>query len=284
MSSVTVSALYRKAKECLKAGCVEAYGTEARFLVEGVLGVPYQKLLLDGEQPVELSTAERFTQALKRRLEGYPLQYLLGRWEFYGYPFEVGEGVLIPRADTETLCEAALERLKKVERPVAIDLCSGSGCLAVTMALECPEATVYAVEKYEAALGYLRRNAALNSAPIRIMQKDVLCSIPSELKGVADVITCNPPYLTRADMEQLQKEVSYEPATALYGDDDGLLFYREVTKQWLKALKSGGMLAFEIGRGQEQDVEAILRANGCQNVCTHKDGCGIIRVLTADKP
>lgn len=284
MSGITLSSLYKEAKECLKTGGVEAYGTEARFLVEEVLGVPYQKLLLDGEQPVEPSAAERFTQALKRRLEGYPLQYLLGRWEFYGYPFEVGEGVLIPRADTETLCEAALERLKKLERPAAIDLCSGSGCLAVTMALECPEATVYAVEKYEAALGYLHRNVALNNAPVQVVQADVLRGVPLEFIGIADVITCNPPYLTRADMEQLQKEVSYEPATALYGDDDGLLFYREVTKQWLKALKPGGMLAFEIGRGQEQDVETILRANGCQNVCTHKDGCGIIRVLTADKP
>jgi release factor glutamine methyltransferase len=284
VSGLTVSALYREAKERLKAGGIEAYGTEARFLVEGVLGVSYQKLLLDGERPVKPPEREHFERALERRLKGYPLQYLLGRWEFYGYPFEVGEGVLIPRADTETLCEAALERLEKLEHPVVIDLCSGSGCLAVTMALECPEAAVYAVEKYEAALGYLRRNAALNNAPVRVMQADVLCGVPLEFTGMADVITCNPPYLTQADMEQLQKEVSYEPETALYGDDDGLLFYREITRQWRKALKPGGMLAFEIGKGQERDVETFLRANGFQNVCTRKDGCGIIRVLTADKP
>ena len=119
---------------------------------------------------------------------------------------------------------------------------------------------------------------------MQVVQADVLCGVPLEFAGIADVIICNPPYLTQTDMEQLQKEVSYEPATALYGDDDGLLFYREITRQWRKALKPGGMLAFEIGKGQERDVETFLRANGFQNICTRKDGCGIIRVLTADKP
>ena len=171
------------------------------------------------------------------------------------------------------------------ERPVVVDLCSGSGCLAVSVACEYEGARVYAVEKYDAALSYLRRNVKLNQADVKIVQGDVLTNTYAEPIPEADLVLCNPPYLTEEDMKHLQKEVTFEPASALYGEaEDGLTFYRAVSSGWRKRIRSGGMLAFEIGMGQEQAVKQILQKEGYQNICTVLDACGIIRVLTAVRP
>lgn len=283
MSGLTLGEAYRRTKERLKAGGIEAYETETRFFIEGLLGADYQQVVLHPEAELVPEQLQTLEQALERRLGGYPLQYLLGSWEFYGYPFCVGEGVLIPRADTEVLCEAGMECLKSRKAPTAVDLCSGSGCLAVVLALECPNANVYAVEKHEAALEYLRQNVALNGAPVHIVQGDVLTDEFPELPD-ADLVVCNPPYLTGADMAHLQTEVAFEPPTALYGEEDGLCFYRAVAAQWTGRVKPGGRLIFEIGMGQEQAVSAILAENGWQNICTRFDSCGIIRIIAADRP
>lgn len=283
---MTIRQLYQDTKQKLREGGVEAFSAETRFLFEGILGVDYQTVLVCGEVEASPQRQERLEEAVEKRLTGYPLQYITGVWEFYSCPFEVGEGVLIPRPDTETLCEAGLRYLYNClsEQPVVADLCSGSGCLAVVIALRVEAAKVYAVEKYDEALFYLRRNVALNKAPVRIVQGDVLEGGFLEPAEPLDLIVCNPPYLTSDNMAQLQTEVSFEPANALYGDEDGLLFYRAVSEQWLHKLKPGGMLAFEIGIHQERDVEEILLRNGYQNVCTLPDTCGIIRVITAERP
>ena len=283
---MTVRHLYEQIKERLKQGGIEAYSSEARFLFEGVLGIDYQNILLCGEMEATSRQIEQAFHAVEKRLTGYPLQYITGVWEFYSYPFEVGEGVLIPRPDTEALCDVALKILNHsdCENPVVADLCSGSGCLAVAIALKFEAAKVYAVEKYDEALGYLRRNVALNKADVRVIKGDVLRGGFLEPAEPLDLIVCNPPYLTKSDMQNLQVEVSYEPKTALYGDEDGLLFYRAISEQWLCRLKPGGVLAFEIGMGQENDVSTIFERNGYQNVCTYQDICGIIRILTAQRP
>lgn len=283
---MTVRQLYRKVRDQLKNGGLESYAAEARFLFEGVLGIDYQNILLCGEMEASPRQVEQTLQAVEKRLTGYPLQYITGMWEFYSYPFEVGEGVLIPRPDTEALCDVALKHLNHcgAERPVIADLCSGSGCLAVAISLKFEAAKVYAVEKYEAALKYLRRNIALNKADVRVIEGDVLEGGFLEPAEPLDLIVCNPPYLTGEDMQNLQAEVSYEPETALYGDEDGLLFYRSVSEQWFARLKPDGMLAFEVGIGQEEDVIEILNRCGYQNICTYQDVCGIIRVLTAQRP
>ena len=284
--AMTVRRLYQQVKERLKSGGIESYAAEARFLFEGVLGIDYQNILLCGELEASARQEQLACEAVEKRLTGYPLQYITGMWEFYSFPFEVGEGVLIPRPDTEALCDVALRYLNSCDcgQPVVVDLCSGSGCLAVAISLKFEAAKVYAVEKYDAALTYLRRNVALNKADVRIVKGDVLEGGFLEPVEPLDLIVCNPPYLTKEDMEDLQTEVSYEPETALYGDEDGLLFYRAVAEQWLERLKPGGMLAFEIGMGQEEDVAGILGRNGYQNICTYRDVCGIIRVLTAQRP
>lgn len=235
---------------------------------------------ITGRVEVSETAAMGIVAAAKKRAEGYPLQYILGEWDFYGRSFLVGEGVLIPRADTEILIEAVLfEACTMGEAVVIADLCSGSGCIAITLAKEIATSRVYAVEKSELAFEYLESNANRHSAKTNLtaILGDVLCletSLP-----MLDIVVSNPPYLTKAEMEALQKEVSYEPSMALYGEVDGLFFYREITRLWKNRLKSGGILAYEVGDNQADAVSEILKENGFKTICQRADLCDIIRVV-----
>lgn len=233
--------------------------------------------------PEEAETKIR--SLVKRLTEGEPLQYLLGEWEFWGYPFKVGKGVLIPRPDTETLVEAALAicRRNAPDAPKIADLCSGSGCIAVTLKKELPRSEVYAVELSEAALGYLRENVKRNNTDVKIIAADVLDPETSEHLGGFDIIVSNPPYLTEEDMADLQTEVAKEPAMALFGGEDGLDFYRKMTRLWKSSLKAGGFLCYEFGMGQHEAVEEILKRNNFTDIEFAKDAGGIIRTVTARK-
>lgn len=240
----------------------------ARFEAEQILGkagIPRMRLLTEPRESVSEETERAAEELLKRRLDGYPLQYLLGEWEFFGLPFEVGEGVLIPRQDTETLAELARDILlgrAPDERRVA-DLCAGSGCVGITLAKLC-NAEVTAVELSEGAFPYLERNAALNGVGelVTPVRGDVLDGTFAEGFGEFDLIVSNPPYLDDTDMKNLQTEVTYEPKMALYGGRDGLDFYRKMAAVWTKRLKRGGVFAVEIGMGQERDVSGIFAENG----------------------
>ena len=272
---------YIETRQQLRRAGIENDATEARFLLERFLNADYQQVVMDGKRIAEEPAVVRLRQAVEKRCNGYPLQYLMGEWEFYGYRFDVGEGVLIPRQDTECLCEAALEYLSTLESPRVLDLCSGSGCIAVTLAKQCPSAEVTAVERYDEAFSYLEKNIKKNGAEVIAIQGDALNPEQLSLCGTFDLIVSNPPYLTAEDMEHLQADVPYEPPSALYGETDGLLFYRELPKLWKKFLSPGGMIAFEIGAGQQESVAGFLEQAGYGNVCTACDLCGIIRVVTA---
>lgn len=215
-----------------------------------------------------------------KRKSGYPLQYILGEWDFFGRTFTVGEGVLIPRADTETAVEVALSL--DTEKKVITDLCSGSGCIAITMREE-TGADVYAVEKSDKAIKYLKENIRLNKSDINLVEGDVLSQEIKDKIPLSDMIICNPPYLTKEDMNALQKEVTFEPETALFGGDDGLYFYRGITSFWKDKIKENGYLIYEIGMGQEEDVRKILLENGFCDVRFQKDLGNIIRVVYARK-
>jgi len=245
----------------LKDSGIEDYDFEARIIEQDMPGR-------------ELETA-------KRRAMGEPLQYLLGEWEFYGLPFKVGEGVLIPRPDTETLVDAALDFLKDTASPVIIDLCSGSGCIAVTLKKLIPKACVYAIEISEDAVYYLNENIKINNVDVTVVQGDITDPKLARRFPVnsADCIVSNPPYLTDAEMAELQKEVTYEPSSALRGGRDGLDFYRVIPKIWGKVLKKGGLLAFEVGYRQSEAVCDILRADGYKGMRAVKDLGGNDRVV-----
>lgn len=216
--------------------------------------------------------------AVTRRLKGEPLQYIFGKWEFYGFPFYVGEGVLIPRPETELLVDLAVKRLGK--GAVALDLCSGTGCIPISAALK-TGAKCYAVELYDAAFSYLERNIALNGADVTAVKADAL---DGTLFGDTqfDAVFSNPPYLTGAEMKSLMREVAYEPETALYGGEDGLDFYRALIPVWSGRLKEGGFMAVETGETQGEAVSAAMRAAGLKPEVI-KDFAGLDRVVVGEK-
>ncbi|MBR1383116.1 MAG: peptide chain release factor N(5)-glutamine methyltransferase [Ruminococcus sp.] len=234
--------------------------------------------LCDKTTPADTTAAGAFDEYIEKRMSGYPLQYILGEWEFYGIPIKVGDGVLIPRQDTETLIEVAKKKCRN-ERPVVIDLCSGSGCIALALERELDAKKVYAVEKSDAAVRYLEQNIALNGSKAEVIKGDcvdreIVMSLP-----LADVISCNPPYLDDNDMSMLQKEVTFEPAEALYGGEDGLDFYRDIARAYKYRLNNNGMIIFEVGHTQAEEVMEILIQAGFEDVRRHEDLCGKLRVV-----
>ena len=230
------------------------------------------------DKTADLHTEKEFDELCKRRINGEPLQYILGEWEFYGKTLKVGNGVLIPRQDTEILVDIVKQKIKDKKDLTLIDLCSGSGCIAVALA-DKNFKDIFCVEKSHEAFKYLEENIKLNNCDIKpvlgdVMEQNIIDSLP-----FADVITCNPPYLTKDDMENLQKEVSFEPAQALFGGDDGLDFYRQIIRLYKNKLNENGMLVFEIGIGQEDEVIAMMIQHGFKDVRVRADLCGVNRCV-----
>ncbi len=189
----------------------------------------------------------------------------------------MGPGVLIPRSDTETLMDVCLEKVKTKQNSRVLDLCAGTGCIGITIKKECENADVTLVEKFDEALAYTQKNAIHNTADVKIVKGDVLKTEGAE--GVYDLIVSNPPYINGDDMKNLQPEVTFEPQRALSGGDDGLDFYRHIAKEYKKYLVSGGLMAFEVGINEAQDVAEIMRQNGFENVGTRADLNKIDRVV-----
>ena len=216
----------------------------------------------------------RMDEAVSRRLNGEPLQYIFGEWEFYGFPFYVGEGVLIPRPETELLVDIAAEHLHKGS--TALDLCSGTGCIPISISLK-TGAKCWAVELYDEAFSFLTRNIALNNADVTAVQGDARDgTLFGDMRF--DAIFSNPPYLTGAEMQTLMREVAYEPETALYGGTDGLDFYRAIIPAWAGKLAEGGIFAVETGETQGGAAADIMRDAGLTPEIV-KDHSGLDRVV-----
>ena len=212
-------------------------------------------------------------QAVTRRLSGEPLQYILGEWEFMGLPFYVGPGALIPRQDTETLCEAALSWLKLRPDARVLDLCCGTGCIGVSLA-KLGGAQVAFADVSPDALTLAQRNAVRNGVDGAFYESDLFAHVP----GVYDLIACNPPYLSAAEMKACQKELTFEPALALYGGEDGLDFYRRLAAAWAAHVRPGGLLLMEIGYAQGAAVQELFP--GAKIL---KDICGLDRVACVER-
>lgn len=231
------------------------------------------------DDKAEQTVCECFDEMIKRRIDGEPLQYLIGEWEFYGLTLKVGEGALIPRQDTELLVDIILDKYRNSDSLTAVDLCSGTGCIGIALEKNIRCDRVFCVEKSEKAAAYLKENLQLNGSKAELIIGDVFDESTLDKIPTSDIIVCNPPYLTKTDMENLQKEVTFEPAEALFGGEDGLDFYRGITRIWKSKLKNGGMLIYEIGMGQEDEVMRILIQHGFENVRCRKDFCGIDRCV-----
>lgn len=263
-----------------EAGCEDA-AFDARCLLEDFGGLPRGRAAddtpLTDEQIAALETA------VAQRAAGRPLQYILGEWEFLALTLKVGEGVLIPRPDTELLCEVAAERLRGKTAPRVLDLCAGSGCVGLGVASLCPSAVVTEVELSADALPYLRENVLrYPDYAVTVRQADVLADYTA-FDGPYDAILSNPPYIPTNHLPHLQREVQHEPKMALDGTADGLAFYRVIAEHWCEKLAPDGFVAVEVGIGQAEDVARLFRAQGLENTGVFTDLGGVPRVVLARK-
>ena len=235
------------------------------------------------DMPLTAEQAAKLEALTARRATREPLQYLCGSWPFLDFELAVGPGVLCPRADTEVVAEAAAQMLAGVQAPKVLDLCAGTGCLGLGVKRFCPEADVTCVEKSPEAFRYLKKNAvsALKQGTARAVEGDLFNYWQGLPEGELDLIVSNPPYLTAAEMQQLQPEVAREPAMALEAGEDGLVFYRALAEHYQNALRPGGALALEIGWQQREAVTALLAANGWVDIACRKDYGGNDRCILA---
>ena len=235
------------------------------------------------DRPLTAEQAAKLEALTARRATREPLQYLCGSWPFLDFELAVGPGVLCPRADTEVVAEAAAQMLAGVQAPKVLDLCAGTGCLGLGVKRFCPEADVTCVEKSPEAFRYLKKNAvsALKQGTARAVEGDLFTYWQGLSEGELDLIVSNPPYLTAAEMRQLQPEVAREPAMALEAGEDGLVFYRALAEHYQNALRPGGSLVLEIGWQQREAVTALLAANGWVDITCRKDYGGNDRCILA---
>ena len=263
------------------AGCPDA-DFDARELFRLVTGADLRL----ADQPLTAAQADRLETLTVRRADREPLQYLCGSWPFLDFELAVGPGVLCPRADTEVVAEAAAGLLAGVQKPKVLDLCAGTGCLRLGVKRFCPDAVVTSLEKSPEAFRYLEQNAknALHRPAATPVQGDLFTYWETLPEGELDLIVSNPPYLTTAEMQQLQPEVAREPAMALEAGADGLVFYRAIAEHYQKALRPGGALALEIGWQQREAVTALLAENGWVEIACKKDYGGNDRCIIARRP
>lgn len=231
-------------------------------------------------KPAPQHQVDLLLKMCRRRREGEPLQYLLGEWEFYGFPFKVGKGVLIPRADTETLVDVALTLIKDAESPNVLDLCSGTGCIAISMQHFRPDASITALELSEMAYSFLLENIELNHSGVMPVNADL-----SEYRHPVklNLLVSNPPYVPHETIATLQPEVLREPRRALDGGNDGLDFYRTIARLYCDQLIPGGFICLEVGIGQSEKVAKILSDSGFTNIDISNDYADIPRVVSAQK-
>ena len=281
---MTLEEVYRKGENMLVSANIPDADVDAALLMEHFFGCDRARLIIHGHDKADEALTDGYFSAVRERTTGRPLQYITGIWNFMGYEFYVGEGVLIPRDDTEILAEEACSFLLGRENACAIDLCSGSGAVAVTMAKVCRGCTVTAVEYSEDALSYLNRNIALNNAVnVTAVHCDVTACFNEYQDEMFDLIVSNPPYIESEEIDTLQPELQFEPRMALDGGEDGLYFYRIITEKWRSKLKTGGMLAFEVGERQSAAVSALLKAFEFKDIYTKKDLHGYERIVCGTK-
>jgi release factor glutamine methyltransferase len=238
-----------------KAGVPDP-AVDAAFLLSHVTGVPHLMLRADGGRELTQGQTDAYRALIDRRCSREPLQYILGTAQFMGITLRAEEGALIPRNDTETLCEQAFARMKGNER--VLDLCTGTGALAIAAALRFPRAQVTACDISPDALAVARKNIAETGAAVRLLEGDLFAPVAGER---FDMILSNPPYVTAQEMASLQPEVQREPALALYGGEDGLSFYRRIVREAPGHLQPGGWLLLEIGTHQAEAVTALMQGD-----------------------
>lgn len=274
---MTIFECYRSTVNALKQAGIEDAGFEARQIIRYITKLSNSEIISQYNTALDEIKQTMWKSIISQRLNHYPLQYILGEWSFYGLDFYVGEGCLIPRADTETLVDTAFQFLKEKPDAKVLDLCAGSGCIGITVANRFEKSEVTLVEKYDVPFSYCLKNIHRNpSETLKAIKADIFQWTPEEKY---DLILSNPPYINAKDMEKLSEEVLNEPDSALYGGEDGLDFYRVILRRFTGYLSEGGRLAVEIGYDQKEAVTALFKEAGLKDIKTASDINGIQRVV-----
>ncbi len=280
--ATTYNNLFLDTRARLKKAGIESAQLEARELLCYASDKSREQLYRDMSLYASTELEKRVDELVQRRLNGEPVAYIIGEWEFYGMPMNVSNDVLIPRIDTELLAERGILRAREAgEGARVLDLCAGSGCVGLAVAANAPECRVVLGEWSEGALRICKQNVRRNGLNARVTCLSVNAKeAPSASLWDFDVIVCNPPYIPSGDIPGLDVSVKdYEPHMALDGGEDGLDFYRIIAAKWKTALRLDGTLFFEVGMGQAPDVENILTENGYEDIRTTADTQGIWRVV-----
>lgn len=270
---MTLGALFRYGKETLEKAQIPDWELDAWYLLEHVTGCDRNAYFLHPDRPVSDDEERLYEELIQKRSIHVPLQYLTGEQEFMGLSFRVNEQVLIPRQDTEILVETACGYIKAGMR--ILDLCTGSGCILLSVLSRCPSAKGLGADLSEGALSVARENAGRLHIPAEFIKSDLF----GEIRGSFDRILSNPPYIPSNVVDTLMEEVrDHEPRMALDGQEDGLYFYRKIVEQAPDHLKPGGMLFFEIGYDQAEAVRGLLERAFTQ-IQVIKDLSGLDRVI-----
>ncbi len=281
-------------KEILKLGVellreknIEEPNLKVKMLLSDVLNKTKEYLIIHDEEEVNENEKKVFLEKIERLRNYEPIQYILNRQEFMGFSFSVNENVLIPQPDTENLVEEVLHIADKLDKDIneeirILDLCTGSGAIAISIAkLLGKKVLVYASDISAEALKVAEENSMNNMVNIYFFKSNLFEKISNLYKF--DIIVSNPPYIETKKIENLPEEVKREPKIALDGGEDGLKFYKEISKEAKKYLLENGYLAFEIGYNQREYVESILKQDRYKNIYSRKDLSGNDRVVIAQK-
>jgi len=264
-----------KAKHRLKESGIDE--REARLLLSHVLGIRSEDLVKYDE--IEEATYEVFQSVLEKRCNHIPYAYITGHQEFMKLDFKVNENVLIPRSDTEILVEEAIKLCQDKSLDSILDVCTGSGCIAVSLAKYIKDANVTALDISKEALDIAKENAIINNVNVEFIESDLFENIYSKF----DIIVSNPPYIKKDVIDTLEREVkNNEPLIALDGGEDGLVFYRRIIECAKDYLEANGYLLLEIGFDQANDVKGLLERSNYKNIRVIKDYSGNDRLVVAN--
>lgn len=280
----TIGSLVKWATDDFKARGIESPRLDAEILVAHALRIDRMKVILEALRPLEAGELAMLRELVKRRRAHEPIAYLRGEREFYGHTFKVDARVLIPRPDTEALVEVALARSADVSLSMRLlDLCTGSGCVAIAIAKARPTAEVVASDVSDGALAVARDNALrLGAYNVSFVQGDLFAAVPAQR---FDVITANPPYIATAEIPTLMPDVrEFEPRLALDGGADGLDLVRRIVAEAPGWLEADGVLALEVGAGEAPAVRELFEAAGYREVKVERDYAKIERVVSGARP
>lgn len=281
---MTYRELYKTSVLTFENNKIEDAKFEVRVLIQSCFGLSYTDYIMHARDAVDGGKLPLFNEILNKRLQRIPLQYLIGEWDFLGRTFKVGEGVLIPRPETELLVEEIICFCKKnnITSPKIFDLCSGSGCIGLSLAKEIQNSEVWCVEISSEAFKYLNENKKLLSAEnVDCINGDILTGFESFGLPKPDIIVSNPPYICSSDIPGLQEEVQFEPKTALDGGDDGCIFYRALAEKWLPYLNGSGGMFIECGEGQAHMISTLFSIENIKETRIIRDFNEIERMVCA---